>query len=88
MKVDIAIIGGAGHIGLPLGLLLANKKKKIILYDKNQINLDLIEKSKLPFMEKNGLKLLKKKQKKNISYLEQKIIKKCKNNNYLHWHSS
>ena len=67
MKVDIAIIGGAGHIGLPLGLLLANKKKKIILYDKNQINLDLIEKSKLPFMEKKWLKIIfKKNNKKRI----------------------
>ena len=28
MKADIAIVGGAGHIGLPLGILLANKKKK------------------------------------------------------------
>ena len=37
MKVDIAIIGGAGHIGLPLGLLLANKKKKVILYDKTKL---------------------------------------------------
>ena len=78
MKVDIAIIGGAGHIGLPLGLLLANKKKKIILYDKNQINLDLIEKSKLPFMEKNGLKLLKKNKKRIFPTSNKKLLKNAK----------
>ena len=78
MKVDIRIIGGAGHIGLPLGLLLANKKKKIILYDKNQINLDLIEKSKLPFMEKNGLKLLKKNKKRIFPTSNKKLLKNAK----------
>lgn len=78
MKVDIAIIGGAGHIGLPLGLLLANKKKKVILYDKNKINLNLIEKSKLPFMEKNGLKLLKKNKKRIFPTSNKKFLKNTK----------
>ena len=36
MKADIVIVGGAGHIGLPLGILFANKGKKVILYDKNK----------------------------------------------------
>ncbi len=78
MKVDIAIIGGAGHIGLPLGLLLADKKKKIILYDKNKSNLDLISRSKLPFMEKNGLKLLKKNQKRIFPTTNKKLLKYAK----------
>ena len=78
MKVDIAIIGGAGHIGLPLGLLLANKKKKVILYDKNKINLNLIEKSKLPFMEKNGLKLLKKNKKRIFPTSNKKLLENAK----------
>ena len=41
MKSDIAIVGGAGHIGLPLGMLFANKGKKVILYD-----VEIIEKKK------------------------------------------
>ena len=36
MKADIVIIGGAGHIGLPLGILFANKGKSVILYDKDE----------------------------------------------------
>ena len=32
----ISIIGGAGHIGLPLGLYLASKKNSIYLYDINK----------------------------------------------------
>ena len=36
MKADILIIGGAGHIGLPLGILFANKGRQVILYDKDK----------------------------------------------------
>ena len=42
MKADIVIVGGAGHIGLPLGMLFANKGKKVILYDKNKKNIKKI----------------------------------------------
>ena len=51
MKGDIVIIGGAGHIGLPLGLLFANRGKKVVLYDKNQNNIKKINDLKMPFME-------------------------------------
>ena len=61
MRVDIVIIGGAGHIGLPLGLLFANKGKKVILYDKDKINIEKINNLKMPFMEEGGEKLPKKK---------------------------
>ena len=61
MKADIIIIGGAGHIGLPLGILFANKGKTVILYDKDKKNIGLINDSKMPFMETGGEKLLKKK---------------------------
>ena len=58
MKGDIVIIGGAGHIGLPLGLLFAIRKK-VILYDKDHQNINKIKSLKMPFMEEGGLKLLK-----------------------------
>ena len=32
----ISIIGGAGHVGLPLGLAFASKNFKIHLIDKNK----------------------------------------------------
>ena len=56
MKADIIIIGGAGHIGLPLGILFANKGKSVILYDKDKKNIDLINDFKMPFMEIGGEK--------------------------------
>ena len=35
MKKKIAIIGGAGHIGLPLAFLLAQNKHEVVCIDKN-----------------------------------------------------
>jgi UDP-N-acetyl-D-mannosaminuronic acid dehydrogenase len=60
MQKKITIIGGAGHIGLPLGILFAAKKKNVVLYDKNNFVIKKINKCQFPFIEKNGAKLLKK----------------------------
>ena len=38
-KRNISIIGGAGHIGFPLGLILSSKGFKVSLIDKNKINI-------------------------------------------------
>ncbi len=60
MKSDILIFGGAGHIGLPLGLLFASKNKKVVLYDLNKKNINKIKDKQMPFMEKNGKLFLNK----------------------------
>ena len=60
MKSDILIVGGAGHIGLPLGMLFADKGKKVVLYDKDLSNIKKINNSIMPFMEDGGAKILKK----------------------------
>ena len=60
----ITIIGGAGHIGFPLGLYLASKKNSIYLYDINKHLCDQINSSKSPYYEKD-INLFIKKYKKN-----------------------
>ena len=47
----ISIIGGAGHVGLPLGLAFASKNFKIHLIDKNKKALKSIKQNKMPFLE-------------------------------------
>ena len=47
----ICIIGGAGHIGFPLGLYLASKKNKVYLYDKNKRSCEIINSSNSPHFE-------------------------------------
>ena len=78
MKADIFIIGGAGHIGLPLGLLFADKGKKVILYDKNKKNIKKINNLEMPFMEKGGEKLLKKNRKNIFATTNKKFVSKAK----------
>jgi len=48
---DICIIGGAGHVGLPLGLAFAEKGQRVILYDINAGALEVIRRGKMPFVE-------------------------------------
>ena len=60
----ICIIGGGGHVGFPLGLVLASKKYSVYLYEKNKIICKKINSGKIPYFEigaKNYLKKYKKK---------------------------
>jgi len=59
-KYDVCIVGGCGHVGLPLGLAFAEKKKQVVLYDINQKNIDNVNNGKVPFMEEGAEPLLKK----------------------------
>ena len=57
---NICIIGGAGHVGAPLGLALSSKGFNVILVDKNNKHIRQINQSKMPFIEEGCDKLLKK----------------------------
>ena len=66
-KRNISIIGGAGHVGFPLGLVFSSKGFKVSLIDKDLRNINKINKSEIPFLEENSQKLLKRmRQKKRI----------------------
>jgi len=67
-KKKISIIGGAGHVGFPLGLAFAEKNFKVDLVDIDPKSLEKINSGIPPFMEMGAEKLLKKNLKnKNIS---------------------
>ena len=58
---NIAIIGGCGHVGLPLGVALADAAFKVVLIDVNQRANELVNKGQLPFLEHDdAAKVLKK----------------------------
>ena len=59
-KRSISIVGGAGHIGFPLGLIFGSKGFKISLIDKDIKNVKKINEGITPFMEENSKALLKK----------------------------
>ena len=59
-KFDISIIGGLGHVGLPLGIVFANEGLKVNLIDINKKSAALVKKAIMPFTEYGSEKILKK----------------------------
>jgi UDP-N-acetyl-D-mannosaminuronic acid dehydrogenase len=56
---DICVVGGAGHVGLPLALAFAAAGQRVIIYDLNTAAMDLIKGGTLPFVEYGAEPLLK-----------------------------
>ena len=48
---DVTILGGCGHVGLPLGLALADSGLRVVLYDTNYQAVDQVRSGKLPHRE-------------------------------------
>lgn len=56
---DLCIIGGAGHVGLPFGVVAANRGIKTVLLDTNASALKKIKNGVFPFKEDGGERELK-----------------------------
>src|ERR1700753_3456462 len=56
----IVIIGGCGHVGLPLGIVFANCGVNVVLLDRDQAKIDIVNGGQMPFMENNALEQLQK----------------------------
>ena len=59
-KYDVAIVGGAGHVGIPLSLALADSGLRTLIYDLNKAALEKLKAGHLPFIEEGGEALLRK----------------------------
>ena len=57
---DVVIVGGCGHVGLPLGLSLANKGLRVCLCDVDGKRATLVKKGVMPFIEYDADPILKK----------------------------
>ena len=49
--MKVVIVGGCGHVGLPLGVSLANLDCEVIAYDINKASVDLVNNGSAPFLE-------------------------------------
>lgn len=50
-RYDVLIIGGYGHVGLPLGLVLSDAGLQVALYDADQSRRAAIQAGRMPFLE-------------------------------------
>src|SRR5882724_3553468 len=55
----IVIVGGGGHVGLPLGIVLAERRLHVTLLDVDQARVDQINAGEMPFMEDGADALLR-----------------------------
>jgi UDP-N-acetyl-D-mannosaminuronic acid dehydrogenase len=54
MKHNIAIVGGCGHAGLPLGLAFAARGQTVTLLDIDAKKVDVVNSGQMPFMEEGA----------------------------------
>jgi UDP-N-acetyl-D-mannosaminuronic acid dehydrogenase len=51
MSFGAVVIGGGGHVGLPLAIMLSSRGVKTAIYDISQTAVDGINSGKMPFWE-------------------------------------
>lgn len=58
-KYDVCVVGGAGHVGAPLSIVLAQKGLRTLIYDISRPALDTLAAGRLPFIEEGGEPMLR-----------------------------
>lgn len=56
--VDLCVVGGAGHVGLPLSLVFASKGLRVLIQDINLESINRIKSGNMPFLDKGAEPLL------------------------------
>src|SRR6476646_12023465 len=56
--LDVVVLGGGGHVGLPLSLVLARAGLSVGIFDTNQATVERIRAGQMPFMETGAEELL------------------------------
>lgn len=57
---DVVVVGGAGHVGLPLAIALADRGASVCIYDVSETAVDLVNRGIIPFLEPGAEPMLRK----------------------------
>lgn len=57
-KNDVVVVGGCGHVGLPLAISLAAKKLKVVAFNINKESVELVNSGVMPFVEPGSQEIL------------------------------
>ena len=55
---DVVVVGGGGHVGLPLAIAFADRGLRVGIYDLNELAVKTILSGELPFMENGATEVL------------------------------
>ena len=78
-QYDVCVIGGCGHVGLPLSIALADKGQNVVIYDINEESIDSVNSGMMPFMEKGADEILQKVSRVNLlATADMNVISKSK----------
>jgi len=58
-ELDVVVIGGCGHVGLPLALALADRGARVGIYDVSQVAVDAVRAGQMPFAEPGAAEVLR-----------------------------
>jgi UDP-N-acetyl-D-mannosaminuronic acid dehydrogenase len=58
-EMDVAVVGGAGHVGLPLSLMFADRGLATMIIDTDAAKIDMIRSGVMPFVEEGAPDMLK-----------------------------
>ncbi len=57
---DVVVVGGGGHVGLPLAIAFADRGARVVVHDVSQAAVDHVNAGELPFLEPGAEPLLRK----------------------------
>jgi UDP-N-acetyl-D-mannosaminuronic acid dehydrogenase len=57
-KLDVVVVGGCGHVGLPLAIAFADRGLEVGIYDINETSVKQVESGELPFQEDGASEVL------------------------------
>ena len=57
-RYDVCVVGGAGHVGAPLAIVMAQKGLRTLIHDTSQAAMDMLAAGKMPFSEVGAEPLL------------------------------
>ena len=56
---QVVIVGGCGHVGLPLGLVFASRGVRVTLLDIDKDKVEKVNRGEMPFLEQGAPELLR-----------------------------
>ena len=56
---DVVVIGGCGHVGLPLALAFADRGAKVGIYDVSEAAVGMVNSGRMPFAEPGADEVLR-----------------------------